>query len=408
MAGARGIAGFLTPARGRPGEASGAGTPPRPEGVLVWFHAATRAHAAVAMQLADQLVAAQPGLTLLLTAQADHLPDQAGAAGVVMQALPADSAGAAQAFLSHWAPDLCVWSLGDLKPALLMQAHRRGIPLYLVDADEARLSRPGWRLLPDATRAVLKRFSVIMARSAATESFLRRRIGLREANIAVTGPLREVSRPLPCNESDHEELSRLLGGRPVWLAARLQPEELGAVLQADSAITRLSHRVLLVIAPAEPENSAPFHAALRRHGLRYVTWSEGTLPDETTEAILADTPGEMGLWYRLASISFMGGSLMSGAHGSDPHEAAAHGSAILYGPNIRNHLAAYSRFAEAGAARIVRDADTLADAVQRVIPPDQSAAMAHAAWDVATQGAEVMDRLSETILKALDARRRAR
>ena len=110
----------------------------------------------------------------------------------------------------------------------------------------------------------------------------------------------------------------------------------------------------------------------------------------------------MGLWYRVAPITFMGSSLEAGQWGRDPNEPAAHGSAILYGPNVRRYLSGYSRFAEAGAARIVRDADTLAAAVQRLIPPDQSAAMAHAAWDVASQSAGVTDKILDLVQDTLD------
>ena len=169
--------------------------------------------------------------------------------------------------------------------------------------------------------------------------------------------------------------------------------------------SRLSHRLLLILAPADPSDSEAFHKTLRARGLRYVTWSEGALPGEITQAILADTEGEMGLWYRIAPVSFMGSSLIAGYGGSDPNEPAAHGSAILYGPNIRNHIDTYSRLAEAGAARIVHNAETLGAAVQQVLTPDQSAAMAHAAWDVATRGAAVMDRIVDLVQDMLDRRR---
>lgn len=374
----------------------------RPEGEVVWCHATTRTHSDVALHLADRLAHARPDIHVLLTGAPDILPDEPGS--VYVHPIPADSSGPAQAFVNHWRPDICVWTAGDLRPAILAAAHRTGIPLYLVDADESRLTQPGWRLLPNSSRGALRRFSFIMARSPGTETFLRRRVGLRDATIRVTGALREESKPLPYNESDHEELTGLLRGRPIWLAARLHVDELATVLEANEAVIGMSHRVLLVIVPANPEDPAPYHEALKASGLRYITWSDGALPDETTQVILADTRGELGLWYRISPICFMGSSLIAGAHGSDPNEPAAHGSAILYGPNIRTYLAAYSRFAEAGAARIVRDAHTLAEAVQRIIPPDQSAAMAHAAWDVATQSAAVMDQLVDAILLALDER----
>ena len=145
-----------------------------------------------------------------------------------------------------------------------------------------------------------------------------------------------------------------------------------------------------------------FRATLDREGWRHVIWSEGQLPEETSQVVLVDTEGELGLWYRLCPTTFMGNSLLPGQIGRDPNEPAAHGSAILYGPNVRRYLSSYSRFAEAGAARILRDAETLAGAVTRLIAPDQSAAMAHAAWDVASRGAEVTDKVIDLVQDTLD------
>ena len=376
----------------------------RPAGTVVWVHAVAPRHADAAVQLAGHLTAARPDLHLLLTALPDAGPREPPPGNVALTAPPDDTAAAAHAFLDHWRPDVCLWCGGELRPALLGAARRRGVPLYLVDADDAHLPAPGPRWLPDSARQALRRFPLIMAGTDAAESALRRRPGLRDARIEVTGALREVSKPLPYNEDDREELAGLLRGRLVWLAARLRPEETGTVLAANARVMRMSHRVLLVIVPETPDEAQPFRDALARAELRHVIWSEGQLPDEMTQVILADTAGELGLWYRIAPITFMGGSLCEGAHGRDPNEPAAHGSAIVYGPNVRAHLPAYSRFAEAGAARIVRDADSLAQAVQSILPPDQSAAMAHAAWDVATQGAAVMDRLVALVLETLDAR----
>lgn len=380
--------------------------PPRPAGDLIWCHAATQAHVDVARSLHDRLVAHRPGLNLLLTVAEGASPPDTSADNQFCTALPTDTSGGSEAFLNHWAPDLCVWTAGGLRPTLIAHARKRRIPLYLVDADEAQLTRPGWRLLPDTTKQTLKRFHTIYARTAGTEIFLRRRFGLRDARIEVTGALREASQPMRYNESDREELTQLLRGRPVWLAAHLHPAEIETVLAANMEVISMSHRALLIVAPASPRETHSFHEALGEYGLRYIAWSAGALPDETTQVILADTENELGLWYRVSPISFMGGSLLSDTYGSDPNEPAAHGSAILYGPNIRNYLASYSRYAEAGGARIVRDAETLATAVQRLIPPDQSAAMAHAAWDVVTQGAEVMDRLVDMVDTVLDNRRR--
>jgi 3-deoxy-D-manno-octulosonic-acid transferase len=112
----------------------------------------------------------------------------------------------------------------------------------------------------------------------------------------------------------------------------------------------------------------------------------------------------MGLWYRLSPVTFMGSSLTAGHGGRDPYEPAALGSAILYGPNVSRYIQSYSRFARAGAARIVRDASTLSAAVLRLNAPDQAAIMAQAAWEVATEGAEVTDKVLERLDEILDRR----
>jgi 3-deoxy-D-manno-octulosonic-acid transferase len=376
----------------------------RPAGEVVWCHAADASHAEIALRLADRLTQESPDIHLLLTTAQKTAPPQRLSVSARYAELPAETNGSARSFLDHWAPDVCVWTAGDIRPVLLSNAGRRDIPLFLVDAIDTRLSGLGWRWLPNGHRTAFKLFEKIMARDHATEEVLRVKLGVPGMRISVGGPLWQGSRPLRCNEEEREELSKLLLGRPVWLGAHLHRDEITQVLDAHLEIIRVSHRTVLVLSPNAFEDVEFARQCLENSGLRFIDWSAGEAPDETTQAILTDDPGDLGLWYRVAPITFMGSSLAAGTYGSDPNEPAAHGSAILYGPNVRQYLETYSRFAEVGAARIVRDAETLAHAVQRIIPADQSAAMAHAAWDVATQSAAVMDQIVDMILEALERR----
>ncbi|MEM6587356.1 MAG: glycosyltransferase N-terminal domain-containing protein [Pseudomonadota bacterium] len=377
----------------------------RPEGELVWCHAADAAHIGIAERLAERLKQDRPDMHLLITLpEGIDAPDRSQPY-IRYADLPNESGGATRTFLDTWRPDICVWTAGDVRTVLLSQAHKENVPLYLVDAMDKRLTGLGWRWLPNGQRAAFKLFDAIMARDRATEHLLRHRMSVPADRVSVGGPLWQGSRPMRCNENERDQLARLLLGRPVWLGAHMMREEIATILTAHLDIMRLSHRMVLVLSLADPSDANFAKEALEENGLRYVDWTAGDQPDETTQVILSDDPGDLGLWYRLAPISFMGSSLNQGTYGSDPNEPAAHGSAILYGPNVRTYLETYSRFAEVGAARIVRDANTLAAAVQRIIPPDQSAAMAHAAWDVATQSAAVMDRIVEMLQDALDRRK---
>lgn len=373
----------------------------RPAGELIWGHATSLDHANALTQLADRLVAQRPGLHMLLTTQEDVAAPVHAHPAVLHQTLPEDSVADSETFLDHWRPDLCLWTGGNLRPAVLTCADRRGIGLILVDAEETRLLRSNWRWLPDLPKALLARFSVILTRTPGTARQLQR-MGFRQTKVEVSGTFQEGAIALPHDEALREQLAEMLRGRPVWLAAMAQPEELDLILEAHRAVSRLSHRLFLILVPDDETRADLFRARLDAGDWRYAVWSEGVMPLETTQVLLADTRGEMGLWYRLATITLMASSLVQGQAGHDPNEPAAHGSAILYGPHVSRFLPHFTRYSQVGAARIVRDVDTLSGALGRLIAVDQSAAMAHAAWDVATTGAAVMDRISDLVQDRLD------
>ncbi|MEM8774760.1 MAG: glycosyltransferase N-terminal domain-containing protein [Pseudomonadota bacterium] len=375
----------------------------RPEGMLLWGHAERKIHVNALLQLHDRLLAMRPDLSLLLTTS-DQLAESQlyRRKQVIFERLPYDSVADARVFFEHWRPNLALWTGGDLQPALLDSAAEMSIPMALVDADEDLLSRPSWRWFPDLPRALLRRFEFVMARDEKSARFLRR-MGVANDAITTAGRFLDGAVSLPVNESDREELAAILLGRPVWLAAMAQEQEVKRILQAHVEVSRLSHRALVIIVPDDIEMSDVFADHLENSGQRYIRWSEGEFPNETTQVVLADTRGEMGLWYRLAPISFMGSSLDANARGCDPNEPAAHGSAILHGPGIERYKASYTRFRGAGAARLVKDEIELANTVKQLIPPDQTAAMAHAAWEVASRSASLTDQIAERINDRLDS-----
>lgn len=293
-----------------------------------------------------------------------------------------------------------------MRGALMAAAAQAGVPLFLVDAAEADLERGGPAWMPALRNRRLHRFDAALARDEAAARRLRRG-GMTPETISVTGPLEEGSSPLPCDEAELQRLADGLRGRPVWLAAMTQPGEVSAVLQAHRAAMRLSHRLLLILVPERPEDGDAAAQALGAAKLAAARRSEGTRPDDTTQVYLADTRGETGLWYRLAPVTFMASSLEAGHGGRDPYEAAALGSAVIYGPEATDHLDDYARLVAAGAARRVTDATSLSAALTQMIAPDRAAAMAQAGWAIVSAGAEVTDRITDLVLDTLDLGRAA-
>lgn len=405
------LSAYLTLARAAPGQARAMpdamdSLATRPDGDLVWGHATSETRAAALIQITTRLRAQRPDLHLLLTLPPDMPAPDTAPAFVTSMTVPDDTPPLITAFLDHWSPDLCLWTGGQLRHALINTAADRRMPLFLIDADETGFDTSRWRWLPDLTKGTLRRFNKVLASTGNSANRLLK-LGVAARDITITGPLMEGCAALPCNDKTRDRMAQILDGRPVWLAAMVQPAELPIVTAAHRAALRSAHRRLLIIVPDTPVDGDPMTESLRREGWRVAQWSKGDTPEEACQILVADTRGDMGLWYRVAPITFMASSLEPGHGGHDPFEPAGLGSAILYGPNVSRHLSAYTRLASAGAARLVRDTDTMAAAVTLLTAPDQAAAMAHAAWDVTTAGAEVTDRVMELIQDTLDLGARA-
>ncbi|MCW8842793.1 MAG: 3-deoxy-D-manno-octulosonic acid transferase [Rhodobacteraceae bacterium] len=395
-----GLSAYLAFARRLPSRRM-APSAPRPDDELLWLHCPDAVSARAVAHLGQRLAAQRPGLALLLTTSPGTKRPKDLPEALFWQECPSENPEDTRQFLDHWRPDAGLWIGPYLRPSLIDASARRGIPVTLFDTGELLLENRLWRLGPDPIRPTLGLFQSILASETDAISRLRKLIP-ETVHLYKSGPLLEECPALACNETDLEDISQALGGRPTWLAARLQRSELSPVLAAHRAMLRLSHRLLLIVVPADPADAEAFHTTCRESGWRVSNWDDGDFPDDKSRIILSGDPRELGLWYRVAPVTFLGTSLTPKQGGQNPLEPAALGSAVLYGPSIRNHLDAYSRLAEAGAARIVRDVDSLINALGQVLAPDIAARMAHAGWEIVSEGAEVSDQIIALLQETLD------
>jgi len=373
---------------------------PRPPGPLIWFHTGQDDQAASVREFARRLRAEQDDLTVLLTTSAATRPDSQ--AHMISQLIPEETLPAIRRFLSHWTPDVAIWTEPDLRPALITETDDRDIPLFLIDARTARPDPQSWRFRRGMSGSLLGRFRRILTGDRDTATTLRR-LGAEPSRLEVSGYLEEGTAAPPCNEAERDALARDLDARQVWLAAHASQAEASAVIAAHRQAQRRAHRLLLIVVPEDPAHGAAWKQQFQAEGQIVATRSDGQEPGPQTQVYIADTEQEMGLWYRLAPIAFLGQSLCPGG-GVNPYEAAALGSAILHGPNVRRHRHAYDRLAGAGAARLARNGAELGELVEALLSPDVAASMAHGAWNVCSSGAEVTDRVKHLIFSALQDR----
>lgn len=371
--------------------------PARPVGRLVWLHAPGEGLVSPMRALARRLVE-EDGLPVLLTAPVTG-PDLDG---VVLQPPAPDNPVDARSFLDHWKPEIAVFAGGQLRPAVMHEAADRKIPMLVVNGKAPAFlrERDGW--YPGLMRSALARFSSIMAvDEAAARAFRKGGAGL--SAVAVTGRMEEESAVLPASEAERAALSRLLAARPVWFAAGVTEAEETAVLQAHRMAFQHSHRLLLILMPEHPSRAAPLAQALHEAGDWVVAErSRDEEPEPDVEVFLVDTPADYGLWYRLAPVTFLGGTLAGKGPVRNPMEAAVLGSAILHGPKTGQSGPVLGRLGAARATRAVASATDLGEALGDLLSPDRAARLAQAAWAVASDGAEVTDLVLQRIRAIMD------
>lgn len=378
----------------------------RPEGALIWLHQARPEAAPAAQYLVRQMLRMRPGVSVLITGAADEVSFPAE---VLRAAAPADSSPAARAALAAWRPDLFVLvgapEPGAMPVALIAEASARDVPLLLLEARIAPLAGNGrlpWFWQRALLRALLALFAAVLVRDQASANWFRR-LGVAPERVAIAGSMREPVEPLPCTEAERAALAHQLQSRPVWFAVAVPEAEEAALLEAQELALMRAHRLLLVLMPETGGRAEQIAAAVEARGQHAALRAREEEPEDDVQVLIVEDESELGLWYRLAPVTWMGGTLSASGGARSPFEAAALGSAIVHGPATGHHAADYARLAEAGACRVAVTPAALAEVVADLIAPDRVAALVHAAWVVISGDAGVAEQVAGRVLAELDA-----
>lgn len=341
----------------------------RPVGQLVWGHAVGVGESLALAGLFARLGERRPDLHFLITTTARTSGDALrGRHGQTIlpprcqhQFAPVDTPEAVARFLDHWQPSLAVWCEMDLWPALMDATDQRGIPRVLVNArlSAASLAKRRWGRW--IYSALLPGFKALFAQNAESADGLMA-LGAPRERIGITGTIKTLSPPLPCDPVLLLRWQSAMNGRPLWLAASTHPAEEALALQAHARLRQQHPDSLLIIAPRVPTRGAEV-LALCPEGTLQRSAALSAMPGASAAAYLADTIGELGLWYRLAPVALVGGSLAE-VGGHNPHEPLALGCAVLHGPNVWNFSESYAELDAQGLSRLIGNADELAAAVQ--------------------------------------------
>jgi 3-deoxy-D-manno-octulosonic-acid transferase len=381
--------------RTRLGERRGYPSRQRPQGHLAWVHGASVGETLSLIPVIDRLT--ERGLAVLVTSGtrtsagliARRLPP-----GAFHQFVPLDVPRYLRRFLDHWRPDLTLVAESEIWPNTILELDRRKIPLVLVNGRMSDRSYRRWARLPRIIGSLLQRFALCLAQSPEDAERLAR---LGAAHVVMAGNLKFDAAPPPADPRMVAQLSGCLAGRPVWLAASTHPGEETIVVAAHRALAQRYPHLVTIIAPRHPHRGEEIAALAQRAGLSAGRRSQGVPPDRATDVYVADTMGEMGLFYRLCPIVLMGGTLVP-VGGHNPIEPAKLGGAILHGPHVHNAREIYAAIDDARGALMVHDSHGLTRALNALLgDASLSREMARAAAEVVQGLGGAVDRTMQSI-----------
>ncbi|MFC3123837.1 3-deoxy-D-manno-octulosonic acid transferase [Pseudoroseomonas globiformis] len=372
----------------------------RPSGPLIWLHGASVGESLSLIPLMAALVEQRPELHLLVTTGTVTSAELLGrrlppslAERVVHRFVPLDVPRWAATFLDGWRPDAAVFVESELWPNISAALAQRRIPSALVNARLSPGSARAWRRAPALAREMLGRYRLVVAQSEADAARLR---SLGAVDAACWGHLKAAADPLPAEPEALEALRAAIGHRPVFLAASTHPGEEAAALAAHRAVSATIPDLLTVIVPRHPQRGDEVAALLAQ--LPFSRRGQGALPRTEDAIYLADTLGELGLFFRVAGVALVGATLVpKGGH--NPLEPARLGCPILLGPHTEHVAEMAASLIEGGGAIRVVSAATLAEAVTNVLTdPCRAQAMARAAAAIAEDASHLPGRLATAIL----------
>lgn len=383
----------------RAGERRGQAARPRPAGPLLWFHAASVGESLSLLAIIEKLLADYPMAEALVTTgtvtsaalMAERLPRRA-----FHQYMPVDHPLWVARFLDHWRPDAVLWSESEFWPNMLGEIRRRRIPAVLLNARMSAQSFGRWSHARGTMREILSTFDLCLGQNAAETARLSA-LGAKDARVSAN--LKYAAQPLPDDAAQRNALAAETAGRPLLLFASTHPGEEEIALDMHARLLPRFADLVTIIVPRHAVRGAEIAALAEKRGFKAALRSKG---EALQPVYIADTMGELGIFYRLCPVSVIGGSFAD-IGGHNPIEPGQLGSIIVYGPQMYNFTTISEDFLGAGAALQVKDTAALETLLVKILEaPADYARYAKAAEALTLQKRPVTEALAETLRPYLD------
>jgi 3-deoxy-D-manno-octulosonic-acid transferase len=372
----------------------------RPDGTLMWVHVASVGEAQSMLRLITLFLEQNKNASVLVTSitrTSAELLEKRLPVRAIHQYLPVDRPKWVKRFLDYWHPDLVLWAESELWPAILSEISKRHLPMALINARMSPKSFRNWSRVKGLAQDILSAFTVILTQTDYDRnSFMQ----LGGRSVVSVGNIKFASPPLPVDEKDLVTLKNAVGNRPLWLYASTHAGEEELAAQVHITLKHEFPDLLTIIVPRHPERRVSISDELQPFGLSITFRTENKiLPYDKTDIYIADTLGELGLFYALSPLSMIGRSFSAdGGGGHNPLEAAQLRSAVLHGKNIQNLRDIYDPMDAAEAALCLEAPDNLAPAVRNFLKnTGDLKKLAEKGYDYAKGQEQILSRVVEEL-----------
>lgn len=371
---------------------------PRPDGKLIWMHGASVGESISMLPLIQRLLELYPeahvmvttGTTTSAEVMAKRLPERA-----FHQYLPIENPVFATRFIRHWRPDIALWFESEFWPATLSCIKRKNIPLILVNGRISNKSFKRWQQFEFVIKEILDCFTLCLGQS--DEDTYRLKV-LGAKNTASLGNLKYAGLPLPVDQDKKAEMSAQFQNRPIWLISSSHEDEEFKIGRFLKELNQKIPNLLTVIVPRHPHRGVEIQEKLQNElGLKVSLRSKNEKITPQTDVYIADTIGELGIWYELIDVVFIGGSLIP--HGGQNFiEPSRSRDAVIVGPHMHNFTDAMNRAKKADAVIQVNDVLELIDMVETLLKsPELLEAKKSLAYNWAYNESKVLEGIVEKI-----------
>jgi 3-deoxy-D-manno-octulosonic-acid transferase len=370
----------------------------RPAGRLIWLHGASVGESISMLPLINRLLEIYPDVHIMVTTgtttsaevMAKRLPERA-----FHQYLPIDNPVFSTRFIRHWQPNIALWFESEFWPAMLSTIKRKNIPLILINGRISNKSFKRWQQFDFIIKELLGCFTTCLGQSE-EDAYRLRVLGAKDA--MCLGNLKYAGLPIPVDADKKAEILSQIGDRPIWLVSSTHNDEEFKIGRFLKDLQSKHPNLLTIIAPRHPNRGVEIRDKLRdEYNLNVALRSAAENIEEQTEVYVADTIGEMGIWYDISPIVFIGGSLIP--HGGQNFmEPSRCRDAVIVGPHMHNFTDAMNRAKKADAIIQVNDVIELMDTVSNLLSNKELLeAKRSLAYNWATGEAKVLEGIVEKI-----------